>query len=277
MSKRTKKKSKESPIIVPMEEEDPIGPFSAQSIMPLEANRKSEVADCEIDVEEAQDLNDCSDNSESLFSDDSDNDESHFSDESDNHESEFSDHSISNESSFSDESETESMPEAADAVSEHAQEFLKDHPLYGTHDIRFNPKKANVVPNFIGGSLPRRDHGDREYYCVTMLTLFKPWRNGKDLKTENYSWDETFMDHTFTEHQQHLMDNFNIRYECNDARDDFSSKLKTGATSGFFPNWLSAGITDAMGDIDQNECGDDFGDGEGIDSEDYGINKYTAL
>ena len=65
--------------------------------------------------------------------------------------------------------------------------FLKDHPLYKTHEIEFDKKKNQVVPNFVGGSLPRCDRGDREYYCATMLTLFKPWRNGKDLKTENYS------------------------------------------------------------------------------------------
>jgi hypothetical protein len=52
--------------------------------------------------------------------------------------------------------------------------FLKDHPLYKTHCIEFNKKKNHIIPNFIGGSLPRRDRGDREYYCTTMLTLFKP-------------------------------------------------------------------------------------------------------
>jgi hypothetical protein len=95
--------------------------------------------------------------------------------------------------------------------------FLEDHPLHDTHMIQFKPRKKHIVPNFIGGSLPRRDCGDREYYCATMLTLFKPWRNGTDLKSEHYSWDETFMDHEFTPCQQQLMDHFNIRYECNDA------------------------------------------------------------
>src|SRR5882762_2564553 len=39
-----------------------------------------------------------------------------------------------------------------------------------------------LISNFVGGSLPRCDKGDREYYCTTMLTLFKPWRHGQDLK-----------------------------------------------------------------------------------------------
>ncbi|KAF8218422.1 hypothetical protein L208DRAFT_1351610, partial [Tricholoma matsutake] len=63
-----------------------------------------------------------------------------------------------------------------------------------------------------------------EYYCMTMLTLFKPWHSGKDLKTEDYSWDETFTQHKFTAKQEQLMKNFNLRYECNDARDDYTAK-----------------------------------------------------
>jgi hypothetical protein len=70
--------------------------------------------------------------------------------------------------------------------------FLRDHPLYKTHQAQFNEKKSNVVPNFVGGSLPRCDRGDREYYCATMLALFKPWRTGHDLKSERDTWDETF-------------------------------------------------------------------------------------
>ncbi len=156
--------------------------------------------------------------------------------------------------------------------------FLKNHPLYDTYVAQFDPRKQNIVPNFIGGSLPRRDRGDREYYCATMLTLFKPWRSGRDLKIEEYSWDETFINHEFTSRQTQLMDNFNIRYECNDARDDFSAQLKKGnGAGGMFPQWMSTDVTDELDEIDQNGFGDDFGDGEGIDDEDYGDNKYSTL
>ena len=106
--------------------------------------------------------------------------------------------------------------------------FLKEHPLYKTHKTGFDNKKHKVVPNFVGGSLPRCDRGDREYYCATMLTLFKPWRSGEDLKSKDYSWDETFEAHDFTSRQLEIMKYFNIRYECNDARDDYSTQLKKG-------------------------------------------------
>ncbi|KAJ7198205.1 hypothetical protein C8J57DRAFT_997029, partial [Mycena rebaudengoi] len=48
------------------------------------------------------------------------------------------------------------------------------------------------VPNFVGGGLPRADQGDRDYYCCTMMTLFKPWRQGSDLKGKLDSWDDAF-------------------------------------------------------------------------------------
>ena len=104
--------------------------------------------------------------------------------------------------------------------------FQKEHPLHSSHVTHFNPSKTDVVLNFVGGPLPRHDRGDREYYCATMLTLFKPWRNGKDLKSETSSWHETFTSHNFTACQNEIMDNFNLRYECNDARDDYSAQLK---------------------------------------------------
>src|ERR1700676_1540518 len=116
--------------------------------------------------------------------------------------------------------------------------FLKDHPLYHSHHVTLLDDIQGWVPNFVGGAIPRSDCGDREYYCATMLTFFKPWRTGKDLKTENYSWDETFNDHQFTPRQLELMQFFNIRYECNDARDDFSTQLKKGDTLEGVPQWM---------------------------------------
>ena len=70
------------------------------------------------------------------------------------------------------------------------QPFLRDHPLYKTHQIGFDESKYNIVPNFVGGSLPRCDRGDREYYCTTMLTLFKPWRSGENIKDKDYSRED---------------------------------------------------------------------------------------
>jgi hypothetical protein len=70
--------------------------------------------------------------------------------------------------------------------------FLSSHPQYQTH-YAHQVDDQSIVPNFIGGTLPRCDQGNREYYCLTMLTLFKPWQFGTDLKTEHETWDETFI------------------------------------------------------------------------------------
>ena len=125
--------------------------------------------------------------------------------------------------------------------------FLSSHPLAETHGVRL--LKVTRVPNFIGNTLPHRDQGDREYYCSTMLTLFKPWRSGLDLRSNVYSWDETFTAHEFSMRQIELMKNMNIRYECLDSRDDFHTQLKKGAT----PGWMESdtGGTDIFNDLDQ--------------------------
>lgn len=124
--------------------------------------------------------------------------------------------------------------DCADVVSVHA--FAPSHPLYKTHYVRCDRRNLDLlVPNFVGGAFPRMDQGDREYYCCTMLTLFKPWRNGKDLKNDIDNWHETFTDHAFISKAQKLMSNFNLRYECNDARDDFfhQSKQNKSAVPSF--------------------------------------------
>ena len=119
--------------------------------------------------------------------------------------------------------------------------FLKLHPQFQTHQVSF-VNDDNIVLNFLGGSLPHCDQGDREYYCLTMLTLFKPWRSGKDLKSADQTWDETFNHHNFTFRQQQLMKNFNLRYECIDARDDYSAQLQDETNSGLFPSWASSDV-----------------------------------
>ncbi|KAJ3825788.1 hypothetical protein F5880DRAFT_1477550, partial [Lentinula raphanica] len=47
-------------------------------------------------------------------------------------------------------------------------QYLKDHPLYDTHVPVHYSKNRRLVPNFLGGILPRPDKEDREYYCCTM-------------------------------------------------------------------------------------------------------------
>ncbi len=141
-------------------------------------------------------------------------------------------------------------------------DFLFSHPQYETHYTQYNDND-NVVPNFIGGSLPRSDQGDREYYCLTMLTLFKPWRSGKELKSETDTWDKAFLQHNFTAKEVQLMKNFNLRYECADARDDYSAKQnKNKETEGLFPSWSTTNI---LKDLDENIF--DYNDDEPVDIE----------
>ena len=60
--------------------------------------------------------------------------------------------------------------------------FTEKHPLHDSHALHLISNYEKRIPNFIGANLPRCDQGDREYYCCTMITLFKPWRRGQDLK-----------------------------------------------------------------------------------------------
>ena len=107
------------------------------------------------------------------------------------------------------------------------QRFSLGHPLHETHEVICDMNKINtIVPNILGGALPRSDSGDREFYCMTMLTLFKPWRLGKMLKEEGQTWDQAFLAYRFKNRVKEIMNNFNLRYECLDARDDFHSALK---------------------------------------------------
>jgi hypothetical protein len=93
-----------------------------------------------------------------------------------------------------------------------------------------------------------------------MLTLFKPWRSGNDLKSELESWDEAFTDHEFTDRQLEIMDNFNLRYECLDARDDYSAQLRQGAVlDGTCPQFMTSDMISHLDD-DNIQNGGDFGD-----------------
>ena len=104
--------------------------------------------------------------------------------------------------------------------------FQKEHPLADSHGIRYMKDNASQIPNFVGKNLPRCDEGDREFYCSTMLPLFKPWRKGEDLKSVDMNWDEAFQIHPFSEEETRYMRNFNVRYECLDARDDYRAQMK---------------------------------------------------
>ena len=104
--------------------------------------------------------------------------------------------------------------------------FSWGHPQRDTHSINLLSENEAKVPNFLGVPLPRIDCGSQEYYHITMLTLFKPWRTGGALKRSDQTWNDAFESHNFTPRQKELMGYFNIQYECLDAKDDYNAQMK---------------------------------------------------
>ena len=138
--------------------------------------------------------------------------------------------------------------------------FDSNHPQSKTHRILILPEKQFRVPDFKGRNLPRRDKGNREEYCMAMMMLFRPWRSGLELKSTRATWDETFQENKFSERDCRVMDNFHLRYECNDARDDFAAQRKMGM---FVNNDLPPGMSDtALEELDDSNffTSDDFAD-----------------
>ena len=127
----------------------------------------------------------------------------------------------------------------------------------GVHCVR---EDASIVACLMGGSLPRRDVGDHEFYCATMLTMFKPWRSGLDLKQQDVAWHTAFASFQFSTRQLQLMDNMNTQYECLDARDDYSAMLRTQAGNMSFSYLADA--EDAMLEGDKDRMIDDLCDHE---------------
>ncbi|KAF7979063.1 hypothetical protein HWV62_43549 [Athelia sp. TMB] len=134
------------------------------------------------------------------------------------------------------------------AINSH--QFITGHPLRKTHRVVLAKDDKLVVPNFIGGNLPRSDKGDRESYCATMLALFKPWRNGYDLKNSEQNWDDAFDEHVFSAEAVEKMKFFHVKYECADARDDFHAQRKAAEKDSDF-QWTGNG--DDGGDIDDED------------------------
>jgi hypothetical protein len=156
---------------------------------------------------------------DNAFNDPSDSDSDYFDDIDDIYSDVFS------ESDWETDDETDIIIEKQNKFDKRAHTgkhpFVFGHPRYETHSVSCDfSRTQSVIPNFIGGAIPRSDKGDRSHYCMTMLTLFKPWRSPGDLKDIDQTWSDAHYTFHFTERQLQLMANFNVRYECNDARDD---------------------------------------------------------
>lgn len=85
--------------------------------------------------------------------------------------------------------------------------FQPEHPLSEQYHVKVVEESSELVPDFKGGPLPRSDKHDREFYCSTMLVLFKPWRSGKELKGVLERWDDSFSAFKFSPRQLELMKN----------------------------------------------------------------------
>ena len=90
------------------------------------------------------------------------------------------------------------------------------------------------------------------------------------MKKKDQSFNEIFNSFIFTIQQTQYMKIFNLRYECNDARDDFSAQLKKGNSSGgVFNQWMSS---EDIADLD----GYEFHDGANFEQENDD-EKYTTV
>ncbi|TRM55220.1 hypothetical protein BD626DRAFT_419802 [Schizophyllum amplum] len=127
--------------------------------------------------------------------------------------------------------------------------FLKGHALASTHFIKEVKDDPSLVLNYMR-TLPRSDGVDLERYYMTMLTLFKPWRTGEELKGKDETWQIAFRNHPFTEDEKLLMKFFNLRWECIDSRDDFRRKLADGQSDLMEAVPFSS---DTMQDIDREQ------------------------
>jgi hypothetical protein len=157
--------------------------------------------------------------------------------------------------------------------------FMDGHPQRTTHRIQMRDETKANIPNMIP-ALPRGDKGDRQFYCCSMLTLFKPWRDGLDLKSRDKEWDQAYDDYEFSERQKELMSFFNIKYECHDARDDFRLQRLAMEKGASLPSWCNQETIEHFDTEDHMESIlKHIDDGDGLDEvpEEYQIiSKQTA-
>ena len=185
----------------------------------------------------------------------------------------FEQESSDNEIDEKDEDELNVMDELAEAIPKFDRSFQSGHPQCRTHQARMKRENPLVVPNFTPNTLPRSDRGDREYYCCTMLTFFKPWRSGKDLKGDMETWDKSFSQCEFSKRQLDIMKFFNVRYECLDARDDYSAKRDKSDDENIKYQWATENLLDALDDVHYTETysGADFAVNTNEEHDSYNI------
>lgn len=72
--------------------------------------------------------------------------------------------------------------------------YLSIHPKSSTHVRICRAENHNFLPNVVGPWFPRRDgeESTKPFYHASMLALLKPWRDLRELKDENKSWEDEF-------------------------------------------------------------------------------------
>jgi len=142
---------------------------------------------------------------------------------------------------------------AEDIVKKPDRSFQEGHPQCATHQAHMSRNNSLIIPNFCR-MLSQDLIVVIGVLCCTMLTLFKPWRNGKDLKGEHSSWDKAFVAHEFTRRQKEIMKYFDVRYECLDARDDYSAK-RAKVTMVFLTSGATPDLLDELDQLHEAELG----------------------
>lgn len=99
--------------------------------------------------------------------------------------------------------------------------FQSHHPCHWTRLRIIRSEKHNSLPNFIGQYFPpNNDDEQHDFYCASMLTLFKPWQNlAHNLKLDSQSWSDAFNDLTSSLPlwQQNMINNIQYFHECENS------------------------------------------------------------
>jgi len=78
------------------------------------------------------------------------------------------------------------------------------------------------------------------------------------------SWHKAFEQHSFSKEHIALIDNFHIKYECLDARDDYGAQLAKDEPGAFVSSWDSEENNDCDVELNPNAVPDmtvfDLGD-----------------
>lgn len=95
--------------------------------------------------------------------------------------------------------------------------YLSPHPKWNTHQRVIRSPGHNTIPKTIGQFYPTHDDPDNvDFFYASMLSLCKPWRNLKDLKSVDESWEEAYNNFLTTAPKRvhHIISGIKYHYEC---------------------------------------------------------------